>query len=60
MTDKVPYTYTVLRYVHDVMTGEFVNVGLVMHVPSRQQVLARTRTTFGRRATSDVVTSKAA
>jgi hypothetical protein len=48
MSDRLPYTYTILRYVHDVMTGEFVNVGVVMHVPSQQRVLAKTRTTFGR------------
>jgi hypothetical protein len=48
MSDKLSYTYTILRYVHDVMTGEFVNVGVVMHVPSQQRVLARTRTTIGR------------
>jgi Protein of unknown function (DUF3037) len=30
------------------MTGEFINVGVVMHVPSQQQLLARTRTTIGR------------
>lgn len=28
-----PYSYTVLRYVHDVVTGEFVNVGLVFVAP---------------------------
>lgn len=27
---RIPYTYSILRYVHDVVTGEFVNVGLVM------------------------------
>ena len=48
MSDKVPYTYTVLRYVHDVATGEFVNVGIVMSVPSQRKVLAKTRTTIGR------------
>jgi len=48
MTKKFPYTYAILRYIHDVMTGEFINVGVVMHVPSQQQVLARTRTTIGR------------
>jgi Protein of unknown function (DUF3037) len=48
MSDKLPYTYTILRYVHDVMTGEFVNVGVVMHVPSQRRVLAKTRTTIGR------------
>jgi hypothetical protein len=48
MSSKLPYTYTVLRYVHDVMTNEFINVGVVMHVPLQKQVLARTRTTIGR------------
>jgi hypothetical protein len=48
MSNKSPYTYTVLRYVHDVMTGEFINVGVVMHVPAQRQVLARIRTTIGR------------
>jgi Protein of unknown function (DUF3037) len=33
MTIQQPYTYTILRYVHDVTTGEFVNVGVVMHLP---------------------------
>lgn len=28
-----PYSYSVLRYVHDVVTGEFVNVGLVFLAP---------------------------
>lgn len=29
-----PYSYTVLRYVHDIVTGEFVNVGIVLSAPS--------------------------
>ena len=28
--NKHPYTYTILRYVHDTSTGEFVNVGVVL------------------------------
>src|SRR5258706_6997142 len=48
MRNKLPYTYTILRYVHDVMTGEFVNVGVVMHASSQRRVLAKTRTTIGR------------
>jgi Protein of unknown function (DUF3037) len=48
MSEKLPYTYTILRYVHDVMTGEFVNVGVVMHVPSQRRVLTKTRSTIGR------------
>jgi hypothetical protein len=48
MSDKLAYTYTVLRYVHDVVTGEFVNVGVILHAPSQNRVLAKTRTTIGR------------
>jgi DUF3037 family protein len=33
MTIQLPYTYAILHYVHDVMTGAFVNVGVVMHLP---------------------------
>lgn len=31
MQKREAYSYTVLRYVHDVMTGEFVNIGIVIH-----------------------------
>ena len=31
---KHPYTYTVLRYVHDTGTGEFANVGVVLTSPA--------------------------
>jgi hypothetical protein len=48
MTTKEPYSYVVLRYVHDVLTGEFVNVGLVMAVPGRSLILTKARHTFGR------------
>jgi hypothetical protein len=41
MKTTAQYTYTVLRYVHDVMTGEFINVGLVMHVSGQEKILAR-------------------
>lgn len=46
MTDRETYSYTVLRYVHDVMTGEFVNVGVVVHAASG--VKSKFRTTYGR------------
>ncbi len=42
------YSYIVLRYVHDVVSGECVNVGLVLVAPGQARLLARTRTTFGR------------
>lgn len=48
MSGKHPYSYTVLRYVHDVTTSEFVNVGVVMHIPSENSLRVRTRHTIGR------------
>lgn len=48
MTSKVPYSYTLLRYVHDVLTGEFVNVGVVLFAPSSGLVRFKTRRTIGR------------
>lgn len=48
MTAKRPYSYTVLRYMHDVTTAEFVNVGIVLHAPSEGDLRVRTRHTIGR------------
>jgi hypothetical protein len=48
MMDKQPYSYTVLRYVHDIMTGEFVNVGVVVYAPSLSWLRAKTRPSMGR------------
>ncbi len=30
---KTPYTFSILRYVHDIVTGEFVNVGVILFAP---------------------------
>ena len=43
-----PYTYTVLRYVHDTSTGEFANVGVVISAPSAKFADAILRPTYGR------------
>lgn len=48
MTAKLSYSYTILRYVHDVITGEFVNVGVVLHVPSLGLLECRARRSVGR------------
>jgi hypothetical protein len=48
MSVKQPYTYTVLRYVHDVVTGEFVNVGVVFYLPRSNTLRISTRTTITR------------
>lgn len=42
------YSYSVLRYVHDTTTDEFVNVGVALYAPGANFVDVRCRTTFGR------------
>lgn len=48
MTDRQPYTYMVLRYRHDPLAGEVVNVGIVMHSPRLRFLKSAMRTTYGR------------
>lgn len=48
MDTIVSYTYTVLRYVHDVTTGEFLNVGVALHAPECRFVNVQCRTTYKR------------
>src|SRR3990167_7059490 len=48
MSDTFTYTYTVLRYVHDITTGEFVNVGVALYAPQARYASAQCRTTYGR------------
>ena len=45
---KTPYTYSVLRYVHDITTGEFINVGVVLYSREGNYASALCRSTFGR------------
>ncbi len=45
---KTAYTYTVLRYVHDTATGEFVNTGVALYAPEARFAGALCRTTYGR------------
>ena len=45
---KTAYTYTVLRYVHDTATGEFVNVGVALCAPEVGYAGAVCRPTYGR------------
>jgi hypothetical protein len=46
MLERETYSYTVLRYVHDVITGEFVNVGIVLHAATGLK--SKFRSTYGR------------
>ncbi len=45
---KTPYTYSVLRYVHDITTGEFINVGVVLYSREGSYASALCRSTVGR------------
>jgi hypothetical protein len=45
---KTAYTYTLLRYVHDVTSGEFANVGVVLFAPDARYAGAICRDTLGR------------
>lgn len=49
MTDRRPYTYVVLRYRHDPLSGEFANVGVLLHEPGSAFLDAKVRTTLGNR-----------
>ncbi len=48
MNNMVSYTYTVLRYVHDTTTGEFVNMGVALYAPDNKFVGALCRKKFKR------------
>lgn len=48
MSTKTAYTYTVLRYVHDIASGECLNVGVALLAPEQHFVNAQCRTSFAR------------
>ncbi|HWQ90491.1 MAG TPA: DUF3037 domain-containing protein, partial [Clostridia bacterium] len=45
---KTAYSYVTLRYVHDVVTGEFVNVGVVLYAPAERYLEARFTASYER------------
>ena len=52
MSASITYSYTVLRYVHDTVTGEFVNVGVALYAPEVGYLSAICRTTYRRVSTA--------
>lgn len=48
MKNRIPYSYSVLRYVHDTVTGEFVNVGLAMFSAHGSFLCFKTKPTISR------------
>ena len=45
---KTTFTYTILRYVHDIATGEFVNMGVALYAPEAKYVSAICSPRYGR------------
>ena len=45
---KTTFTYTVLRYVHDIATGEFVNMGVALYAPEAKYISALCNPRYGR------------
>ncbi|MDD5141322.1 MAG: DUF3037 domain-containing protein [Verrucomicrobiales bacterium] len=45
---KTTYTFTILRYVHDIATGEFVNMGVALYAPEAKYVSAICCPRYGR------------
>jgi hypothetical protein len=45
---KTAYTFVTLRYVHDVVTGEFANVGVVLYAPAERYLEARFTSSYER------------
>jgi hypothetical protein len=52
MNDRIPFQYAVLRYMHDVTTGEFLNVGLALYSPAAKYFQARLLPHFRRITTT--------
>ena len=47
-TEGVVYSFTVLRYVHDVVAREFLNVGIVMYLPESGELKVKTQKSISR------------
>ncbi len=45
---KIPYSFTVLRYIHDIVTGEFINIGVVLFAPKARFLSAICTSKYGR------------
>lgn len=45
---KTPYTFSVLRYIHDIVSGEFVNVGVALYAPQARFLGVVCSNTYGR------------
>jgi Protein of unknown function (DUF3037) len=46
--NRIAYTYTVLRYIHDPVVGESMNVGVLVYAPAERFVSVAFETTYSR------------
>jgi len=49
MKETLSYTFSILRYVHDVVSSEFINIGVLIHTPETGRVLFQVRSSMGPR-----------
>ena len=45
---KIAYSFVALRYVHDIMTGEFINIGVALYAPESRFIGGLCNTRYGR------------
>lgn len=45
---KTSYSFVALRYVHDIVSGEFINVGVALYAPEAKYIGALCNTRYGR------------
>lgn len=48
MTNKIPFQYAILQYRHDLVTGEFLNIGLALYSKEKQFFQVRLLTKYSR------------
>ena len=48
MIEQQAYSFTILRYIHDIISGEFLNVGVVVYSPDSRELVVRTQSSIGR------------
>ena len=48
MMQRTPYSFSILRYIHDITSEEFINVGIVLAAHDRSFVSAKININYGR------------
>jgi len=46
------FSFSILRYIHDVISGEFVNIGVVVYAPDREYLECKINTKYSRVSSS--------